>query len=420
MLYAYYIGVTRCKIYKAPQQLSRLRKGVSFRGSRKGNVIKMKQKRSRAAKQNTAKPSVRKVGTMLGSGAICVLTVGMISVIGLLGNNDAKDLGKGKRAANVNTAETEREECAYTALDTVTWRKASINEYEIAEVSAKEKKNASDAEEKTSGTETTTSATEKKTETEKEEKKDAEVSKAEAESSAETKKAENKINKIAKTSLYVESAVNLRSEPSKSAAVIEVIDADEEVVVDGCTVDGIWYSVKHGNSKGYALTEYFTGKSPESKTASDKGEGKKNDDNVVIEIKDDKGTHNGTIKYTDEEYEMLCYVLQGEVGDCSEASKIAVANVIINRVKSSQFPNSISGVLTAPSQFDAVYGYYNGSTVPTQNTRDCAARALAGEDNTGGAIYYYAPQYCGGSSSSWFESLQFCLEVDGQRYFKNW
>ena len=391
------------------------------RGSRKGNVIKMKQKRSRAAKQNTAKPSVRKVGTMLGSGAICVLTVGMISVIGLLGNNDAKANSKGKRAANVNTAETEREECAYTALDTVTWRKASINEYEIAEVSAKEKKNASDAEEKTSGTETTTSATEKKTETEKEEKKDAESGKAEADSSAETKKAENKINKIAKTSLYAVSPVNLRSEPSKSAAVIEVIDADEKVVVDGCTVDGVWYSVKHGNSKGYALTENFTGTSPESKTAAEKD--KKSEDKVVIEIKDDKNadtTNKGTIEYTDEEYEMLCYVLQGEVGDCSEASKIAVANVIINRVKSSQFPNSISGVLTAPSQFDAIYGYYNGSTTPTQNTRDCAARALAGEDNTNGAIYYYAPSYCGGSSSSWFESLQLCLEVDGQRYFKNW
>ena len=126
------------------------------------------------------------------------------------------------------------------------------------------------------------------------------------------------------------------------------------------------------------------------------------------------------LEYTDEEYEMLCYVLQGEVGDCSEASKIAVANVIINRVKSSQFPDSISAVLTVPSQFDAIYGYYNGTTVPTQNTRECAARALAGEDNTGGATYYYAPGYCGGSTASWFETLQFCYEVDGQRYFKNW
>ena len=49
-----------------------------------------------------------------------------------------------------------------------------------------------------------------------------------------------------------------------------------------------------------------------------------------------------------------------------------------------------------------------------------SGEALAGEDNTNGATYYYAPAYCGGSTAAWFETLQFCLEVDGQRYFKNW
>ena len=39
----------------------------------KGNVIKMKQKKSEDSIKRTAKPSVRKVGTMLGSGALAVL-----------------------------------------------------------------------------------------------------------------------------------------------------------------------------------------------------------------------------------------------------------------------------------------------------------------------------------------------------------
>ena len=115
---------------------------------------------------------------------------------------------------------------------------------------------------------------------------------------------------------------------------------------------------------------------------------------------------------------MLCYVLQGEVGNCSEASKIAVANVVINRVKSGRFGSSIKAVLTAPNQFTAIYGYYSGSPAPSQNTRDCALRALNGEDNSNGAVYYYSPRYCGGSTAAWFESLTFCLEIDGQRYFK--
>ena len=349
-------------------------------------MIEMKQKRSRAAKRNSAKPSVRKVGT---SGA---------------------KTDKETKTANVNTTETARDEGAYTALDTVTWRKASINEYEFGEVSAPEAAKVTEAGKKTStsATETTTSATEKKT---------SKVSvKAETE-----KKTKNKVKSISKTFLYVESPVTLRAEPSKSAEALEVLDTDTRVVVDGCTDDGVWYSVRHGETKGYAMTEYFTGKTPDSKKTEEKkdDESEENEDKTVIKL-EDKDSKDTVISYTDDEFEMLCYVLQGEVGNCSEASKIAVANVIINRVKSSQFPDSISAVLTAPEQFDAIYGYYNGTTVPTQNTRDCALRALKGEDNTNGATYYYAPRYCGGASSAWFETLQFCLEVDGQRYFKNW
>ena len=372
----------------------------------------MKQKRSRAAKRNSAKPSVRKVGTLLGSSALCVLTVGTISVCGLLGRNAGADaeIGRETKAANVNTTDTARDEGAYTALDTVTWRKASINEYEFGEVSAPEATKVTEAGKKTStsATETTTSATEKKT---------SKVSvKAETE-----KKTKNKVKSISKTFLYVESPVTLRAEPSKSAEALEVLDTDTRVVVDGCTEDGVWYSVRHGETKGYAMTEYFTGKTPDSKKTEEKkdDESEENEDKTVIKL-EDKDSKDTVISYTDDEFEMLCYVLQGEVGNCSEASKIAVANVIINRVKSSQFPDSISAVLTAPEQFDAIYGYYNGTTVPTQNTRDCALRALKGEDNTNGATYYYAPRYCGGASSAWFETLQFCLEVDGQRYFKNW
>ena len=372
----------------------------------------MKQKRSRAAKRASAKPSVRKVGTMLGSGALCVLTVGTISVCGLLSQKAQAKPGEETKAANVNTTDTARDEGAYTALDTVTWRKASINEYEFAEVSA-----VTEAGDKTSSSEseTTTSAAEKKTE--------ADTAKAEAEKTAEKK--DDRIKPISKTFLYVASPVSLRTEPDKSTEVLEVLDTDTRVVVDGCTDDGVWYSVRHGEVEGYAMAEYFTGVTPANKKAEEekkdeKSEEKKEDKTAAESGEKKDSSKKSVIDYTDEEFEMLCYVLQGEVGDCSEASKIAVANVIINRVRSSQFPDSISGVLTAPAQFDAIYGYYNGTTVPTQNTRDCAARALAGEDNTNGATYYYAPKYCGGASASWFESLQLCLEVDGQRYFKNW
>ena len=124
------------------------------------------------------------------------------------------------------------------------------------------------------------------------------------------------------------------------------------------------------------------------------------------------------IKYTEEEFVMMCYVLQNEAGNLSAKSKIAVSNVIINRVKSSRFANSVAEVLTQPGQFTCINNYYNKTNPPSQHTKDCVRRALNGEDYSNGALFYYAPKYCGGSTAAWFESLTFCIELEGQRFFK--
>lgn len=382
-------------------------------------MIKMKQKKTVDASRKAAKPSIRKVGTMLGSGALCVLTIGTISVCGLVGQVRDTENSKETKAAEVTTTTvTERTENTYTALDTVNWRKASINEYELAQTVS-----------------TTAETKAKKSETKK------------AEKTTTAKAADEKLDNV---KLYATDIVNLRADADKSSEVLAILDKDDEVIASKKTSDG-WYAVKYGETEGYVMAEFLTKTVPESvkteavtttttakkteaetkaeatttkkTTAAAKTEAEKKTEKTTTttakkeETSSDK---NAVISYTDKEFEMLCYVLQGEVGNCSEESKIAVANVIINRVKSSLFPNSIEGVLTAPNQFTAISGYYNRTKTPSKNTIDCAKRALEGEDNTNGAIYYYAPKYCGGSTASWFESLNFCFELDGQRFFKNW
>lgn len=373
----------------------------------------MKQKKTVDANRKVAKPSIRKVGTMLGSGALCVLTIGTISVCGLISQVRESDAdSKETKAAEVTTTTTtteRKEEDTYTALDTVTWRKASANEYEIVEVVSAE-------------------TTSKASETKKTEKKT-------------TAAADEKLDSI---KLYASDIVNLRTKNDKNSEVLAVLDRDDEVTASAKTANG-WYKVSYGDISGYVMEEYLTEKVPESAKAETTAaqtttaatttskKNKPQTSKVTTETakapakttttttKTEKPSDEDfVISCTDEEFEMLCYVLQGEVGNCSEESKIAVANVVINRVKSSAFPNSVSGVLEAPNQFTAIYGYYNRSKKPSQNTIDCAKRALAGEDNSNGAIYYYAPKYCGGSTAAWFESLNFCFEIDGQRYFKNW
>ncbi|MGN0595429.1 MAG: cell wall hydrolase [Hominimerdicola sp.] len=364
----------------------------------------MKQKKTVDANVNNTKPSIRKVGTILGSGALAVLTIGTICVFGLTSSSATQQDTKAA-ITNTTTAAVSEEKkestYTYTSADTVIWRKASIGEYDISAV-----------------TTTAPAATETKATT------------------TTNAKTTTKTTKTSSFKAYATDIVNLRAKADKNSEIVAHINKDDCVTVTA--ENGEWYTVKYGDYSGYVVKEYFTKTVPESVKAAEttKAEttttakattttktttqAQTTTKKATTTTAAQSNSETPVISFTDEEFDMLCYVLQGEVGYCSEESKMAVANVIINRVKSSQFPNSIEGVLTAPNQFTAIYGYYNRTTVPTQSTIDAAKKALYGEDNTNGAVFYYAPQYCGGSTASWFETLNFCMELEGQRFFKNW
>ncbi len=294
--------------------------------------------------------------------------------------------------------------------ETVTWWKAGVEDYDFAEVTTTQAAAAATTTKKTTTTKAETTKAAKKTTTKAASKKKATV---------------EEVNGL---KVYATAAVNVRSGADTSYDKLGTLSPDTEVSVTGKTANG-WYRIKYGDKTGYVSAEYFTEEKPAAATtaATTKAAKKETKATTAETTAKKKATtttaapktvKSATISYTDEEFEMLCYVLQGEVGNCSEESKIAVANVVINRVKSGRFGANIKAVLTAPNQFTAISGYYDGSKVPSQNTRDCALRALQGEDNSNGATYYYAPKYCGGATAAWFESLTFCLEIDGQRYFK--
>jgi len=123
-------------------------------------------------------------------------------------------------------------------------------------------------------------------------------------------------------------------------------------------------------------------------------------------------TTSTTQRFTAKEISLIEHIVMNEVGHCSEQSKIAVANVILNRLDSPDFPDTVREVVYAPRQFSAVYG----TLKPDKHTQEAVKKALNGEDNSMGAVYYYAPRYTG--TIAWFESLEFLFELDGQRYFK--
>lgn len=376
---------------------------------------KMKQKKSSQSVRAQVKTvSVKKVSAAFG----LVLTLAAVGAVGYYGASANKGgISTDDSDPVVTTAPTQTQAPLveeYEAdengeySETVTWWKAGVEDYDFAEVTTTEATKATTAKKKTTTkAETTTTAAAKKT----------------------TKSSAKKttVEEVNGLKVYATAAVNVRTGADTSYDKLGTLSPDTAVSVTGKTSNG-WYRIKYGDKTGYVSADYFTDEKPAAATEATTKAAKKEAVTTTAATKAKKKTttttaaastsNSGTISYTDEEYEMLCYVLQGEVGNCSEASKIAVANVVINRVKSGRFGANIKAVLTAPNQFTAIYGYYDRSKTPSQNTRDCALRALNGEDNSNGATYYYAPKYCGGATAAWFESLTFCMELDGQRYFK--
>lgn len=87
--------------------------------------------------------------------------------------------------------------------------------------------------------------------------------------------------------------------------------------------------------------------------------------------------------------------------------QVAVAAVIINRVKSPSFPNTISGVIYQPYAFTAVSdGQIN--LTPNSTAYKAAQDALNGWDPTYGCLYYYNPAT---ATSSWIWSRQTVVTI---------
>ncbi len=105
------------------------------------------------------------------------------------------------------------------------------------------------------------------------------------------------------------------------------------------------------------------------------------------------GTVSGgtsTSKLNNSDLYLLSCCVYGEARGESYTGKVAVAAVILNRVKSSKFPNSISGVIYQQGAFTCVADGQINLGTNDECTR-AAQDAMNGWDPTGGAIYYFNP-----------------------------
>ena len=127
----------------------------------------------------------------------------------------------------------------------------------------------------------------------------------------------------------------------------------------------------------------------------------------------------GLIACSVKDVEVLCRIVQAEAGGCDEKGKILVADVIINRVKDGEFPDSITDVVYERGQFSPVGSGIINSVKVTEETRDCVRRALDGEDYSEGALYFMNRGASAARNVSWFDThLTFVLAHQGHEFFK--
>ena len=102
-------------------------------------------------------------------------------------------------------------------------------------------------------------------------------------------------------------------------------------------------------------------------------------------------TQGSAVSASADDVTLLAAIIQCEAGGCSYAGQLAVGAVVMNRVKSSSFPNTISGVIYQSGQFSPARTGKLASRLArgvSASCRQAAMEALSGKDNTNGAKYF--------------------------------
>ncbi|MCR5654341.1 MAG: cell wall hydrolase [Lachnospiraceae bacterium] len=205
--------------------------------------------------------------------------------------------------------------------------------------------------------------------------------------------AEAKIEEIGTLKATVETeTLRVRTEPSEEAGVYElvgtgdVLTAEEEL--------GDWVSVKVDGEIGYVAAEYvsveFTtehGKTVEEIEAEEKAA-----EEAKQKASGSKGTTNrGAVASAGGDVALLAALIQAEAGTQGYEGQLAVGAVVMNRVRSGAYPNSISAVITQPGQFPpATNGTVAGIAArgASSSCTQAAQAAINGASNVGGACHF--------------------------------
>lgn len=160
------------------------------------------------------------------------------------------------------------------------------------------------------------------------------------------------------------------------------------------------------------------------KEAAKKAEEKQKAEEAKKKAEADKNAYS--IKMTAKDKENLYRLVQSEVGYMDEKSKLYVASVVLNRVKNSKFPNTVTGVVMAHNPRTGVYqfspvkpGGRFWKCEATKETKKAVDKVLKNGDYSNGAIAFVAKKYTTYKAAAWFDNtLHHLFHHNGQDYYR--
>lgn len=112
-------------------------------------------------------------------------------------------------------------------------------------------------------------------------------------------------------------------------------------------------------------------------------------------------------------------IVEAEAGDQDLRGRILVANVVMNRVKSEEFPDSVRGVVFAHRQFSPVSNGRYYSVDVSEESKRAVQKALQGEDYSRGALYFMCRSASSPSNVAWFDrDLTRLFAHGGHEFFR--
>ena len=130
----------------------------------------------------------------------------------------------------------------------------------------------------------------------------------------------------------------------------------------------------------------------------------------------EKNTDQSSIDNSGDMIDLLARLINGEARGEPYKGQVAVGAVVMNRVKSSEFPDTISGVIYQKGQFSCVTdGQFNKAIDEDSTVYKAAREAINGSDPTNGCLFFYNPKT---SKSKWVFSRPTVITIGKHRFAK--